>query len=90
MVVRVGNCQRRRETRPKSGAKPEGAGIHTVELHRKVRLACRDEMSERAATRHFGISRESVREILRLSVSPGIGARCKSLLESQVSRRVSH
>ena len=30
-----------------------------MELYRKVRLACRDGMSERAAARHFGISRES-------------------------------
>ena len=27
--------------------------MHTVELYRKVRLACRDGMSERAAARHF-------------------------------------
>ena len=39
----------------------EGGGMHTVELYRKVRLACRDEMSERAAVLHFGISRESVK-----------------------------
>ena len=31
--------------------------MHTVDLYRKVRLACRDGMSERAAARHFGISR---------------------------------
>ena len=35
----------------------EGGRIHTVvELYRKVRLACRDGMSERAAARHFGVS----------------------------------
>ena len=28
-----------------------------MELYRKVRLACRDGMSERAAARHFGVSR---------------------------------
>ncbi len=33
-----------------------------MELYRKVRLACRDGMSERAAARHFGISRQSVRK----------------------------
>ena len=27
-----------------------------MELYRKVRLACRDGMSERAAARHFGVS----------------------------------
>ena len=45
--------------------------MHTVELYRKVRLACRDGMSERAAARHFGISRESVKKMLRFSVPPG-------------------
>ena len=49
----------------------EGGGIHTVELYRKVRLTCREGMSERAAARHFGVSRESVRKMLRLSVPPG-------------------
>ena len=42
-----------------------------MELHRKVRLACREGMSERAAARHFGISRESVRKMLRFSVPSG-------------------
>ena len=42
--------------------------MHTVEL---VRLACRDGMSERAAALHFGISRESVKKMLRFSVPPG-------------------
>ena len=45
--------------------------MHTVELYRKVRLACRDGMSERAAARHFGISRESVMKMLCFSVPPG-------------------
>ena len=49
----------------------EGGGIHTVELYRKVRLACREGMSARAAARHFGISRESVRKMLQFSVPPG-------------------
>ena len=35
-----------------------------MELYRKVRLACRDGMSERAAARHFGVSRESVKKML--------------------------
>ena len=42
-----------------------------MELYRKVRLACRDRMSERAAARHFGVSRQSVRKILQFSVPPG-------------------
>ena len=48
--------------------------MHTVELYRKVRLACRDGMSERAAARHFGISRESVKKMLCFSVPPGYRA----------------
>ncbi len=46
-------------------------GIFTVELYRKVRLACRDGMSERAAARHFGISRESVKKMRSFSAPPG-------------------
>jgi transposase len=42
-----------------------------VELYRKVRLACRDGLSARAAARHFGISRESVNKIMSFSVPPG-------------------
>ena len=42
-----------------------------MELYRKVRLACREGMSERSAAKHFGISRESVRKMLRFSVPPG-------------------
>jgi transposase len=49
----------------------EGGGIFTVELYRKVRLACRDGLSARAAARHFGISRESVKKIMSFSVPPG-------------------
>ena len=45
--------------------------MHTVELYRKVRLACRDGVSERAAARHFGISRESMKKMLCFSVPPG-------------------
>ena len=37
-----------------------------MERYRKVRLACRDGMSERAAARHFGVSRESVRKMLEI------------------------
>ena len=42
-----------------------------MELYRKVRLACREGMSERAAARNFGVLRESVRKMLRFSVPPG-------------------
>ena len=42
-----------------------------MEIYRKVRLACRDGMSERAAARHFGISRESVKKMMQFSVPPG-------------------
>lgn len=42
-----------------------------MELYRKVRLACRDGLSARAAARHFGISRESVNKIMSFSVPPG-------------------
>ena len=37
----------------------------------KVRLACADGMSARAAARYFGISRDSVRKMLSFSVPPG-------------------
>jgi Homeodomain-like domain len=51
-----------------------------VERYRKVRLARREGMSERAAARHFGISRESVKKIMSFSVPPGcaVGGRCSS------------
>lgn len=42
-----------------------------MEIYRKVRLACREGMSERAAARHFGISRESVKKMMSFSVPPG-------------------
>ena len=48
-----------------------------MELYRKVRLACRDGMSERAAARHFGISRESVKKMLSFSVPPGYRRRAE-------------
>jgi hypothetical protein len=38
----------------------EGLEIYTVELYLKVRLACADGMSKRAAARHFNISRDTV------------------------------
>ena len=36
-----------------------------MEIYLKVRLACLEGMSERAASRHFGISRESVKKMMR-------------------------
>ena len=48
--------------------------MHTVELYRKVRLACRDGMSERAAALHFGISRESVKKMLCFFGASGLSA----------------
>ena len=42
-----------------------------MELYRKVRLACRDGMSAREAARHFGVSRESVKKMLKLPVPSG-------------------
>ncbi len=42
-----------------------------MELYLKVRLACADGMSKRAAARHFNISRDSVAKILAFSVPPG-------------------
>ena len=65
--------------------------MHTVELYRKVGLACRDGMSERAAARHFGISRESVKKMLCFSVPPGrraIGGRPVTVTRGQEMPRV--
>jgi transposase len=42
-----------------------------VELYRKVRLACSEGLSARAAAKHFGISRDSVKKLLSFSVPPG-------------------
>jgi len=40
-------------------------------LYRKVRLACAEGMSQRAAAHHFGISRDSVQKMMEYSVPPG-------------------
>ena len=48
-----------------------GGGILIVKLYRKVRLARRGGMSERAAAVHFGVSRASVKKIMGFSVPPG-------------------
>lgn len=45
--------------------------MFTVELYRKVRHACRTGMNERAAARHYGISRDSVWRMQSFSVPPG-------------------
>ena len=42
-----------------------------MELYLKVRLACADGMSNRAAARHFNISRDTVEKMLAFSVPPG-------------------
>jgi len=43
----------------------ECGGIFGVQLYRKVRIARREGMSERAATLHFGISPARVKKIPR-------------------------
>ena len=45
-----------------------------MDMYRKVRLACADGMSQRAAARHFNISRDGVRKMLAFSFPPDIGA----------------
>ena len=42
-----------------------------MELYLKVRLACADGMSQRAAARHFNVSRDTVRKMLSYSAPPG-------------------
>jgi len=49
----------------------EDGEIHSVGLYRKVRLACLEGMSERAAATHCGIAREGVRKMRRFSIPPG-------------------
>jgi len=43
----------------------EGGEINTVELCKKVRLACAEGMSARAAAKHFNISRGTVESLTR-------------------------
>ena len=59
-----------------------------MELYRKVRLACRDGMSERAAARHFGVSRESVRKMLVIYVfsSSAILKSYNTLINNKLNR----
>ena len=46
--------------------------MHTVELYRRVRLACHvDGLSQREAARRFGISRDTLKKMLAHSVPPG-------------------
>ncbi len=42
-----------------------------MDLYLKVRLACSEGLSQRAAARHFNISRDSVRKMLSFSSPPG-------------------
>jgi len=42
-----------------------------VELYRQVRLACADGTSQRAAARHFNLSRDTVDKAVAFSVPPG-------------------
>ena len=49
----------------------EGLETYTAELYRRVRLACGVGMSNRAAARHFSISRDTVDKAMAFSVPPG-------------------
>lgn len=42
-----------------------------MELYKKVRLACAEGMSKRAAAKNFNISRGTVEKMLALSIPPG-------------------
>jgi hypothetical protein len=52
--------------------------IYTVELYLKVRLACADGMSKRAAARHFNVSRDTVDKAMAFSIPPATGGRLLS------------
>jgi len=54
-----------------------GRGYFQRELYRKVRLARREGMSERAVALHFGISRASVKKITSFSIPPGYRRRAE-------------
>src|SRR5947209_17708122 len=46
--------------------------VYMVELYARVRRAVQiDQMSEREAARTFGLSRETVRKVLKFSLPPG-------------------
>ena len=62
----------------------EGGRIHTVELYRQGPSACRDGMSERAAARHFGVSRESVRKMLEFPSRRGTDAQRRCAVRSSM------
>ena|SRR6056297_458093 len=53
------------------GYSGEDGRIITVDMYRKVRLACAEGMSQREAARHFGVSRDGVSKMLAFSVPPG-------------------
>ena len=63
----------RRKSRPlcSSCVGRKGVEVYTVELYRKVCLACADGMSNHAAAAHFNISRDTVEKALAFSVPPG-------------------
>lgn len=45
--------------------------MFTVDMYRKVRLACAEGMSQREAAQHFNISRDTVAKMMAFSVPPG-------------------
>lgn len=50
----------------------EGGEIYQVEIYTRVRLACHhDGMSQREASRQFGVSRKVIKKMLEHSVPPG-------------------
>jgi prevent-host-death family protein len=59
-----------------------------VELYKKVRLACAEGMSARAAAKHFNISRGTVEKMLAFSVPPGY-RRDKPIRRPKLDKRTS-
>jgi hypothetical protein len=57
----------------------EGGDILIEELYRKVRIARRGGLSDRAAADHFGASRASMKNIMGASVPPGY--RCRAQIK---------
>lgn len=45
--------------------------MFTVDMYRKVRLACTEGMSQREAAQHFNISRDTVAKMMAFSVPSG-------------------
>ena len=67
----------------------EGLEIYTVELYLKVRLACAEGMSKRAAARHFNISRDTVDKAMAFSIPPGHRGRVSKVVEILLRRSPS-